>query len=59
MTDNSKDVRDDINEINIFMHEGISSVVTVSNELLSLNKESTLDDVLDLLTERLKKFKLF
>lgn len=59
MTDNNTDVRDDINEINIFMHEGISSVVTVSNELLSLNKESTFDDVLDLLTERLKNLNYF
>ena len=59
MTDNNKNAFDDLNDINIFMHEGISSVVTVSNELLSLNKESTVDDVLALLTEKLKNLDYF
>lgn len=59
MTDINKHDLDDLNDINIFMHEGISSVVAVSNELLSLNIESTVDDVLDLLTERLKSLDYF
>lgn len=50
MTDNNKN----LNNINIFLHEGISSIVEVSNELLSLKKDSTVDDVLNLLTEKLK-----
>ena len=36
------------------MHDGISSVVTVSNDLLSLNKDNTVDDVLEILVEKLK-----
>jgi len=59
MSDSKKSDLEDLNDINIFMHEGISSVVTVSNELLSLSKESNMDDVLDLLTERLKALNYF
>lgn len=51
MTDINKK---DLNNIYNFMHDGISSVVAVSNDLLSLNKENTVDDVLDLLSEKLK-----
>lgn len=51
MTDKDKEL---LNNINNFMHEGISSVVAVSNELLSLKKDSSVDDVLNLLTDKLK-----
>lgn len=51
MTDKDKEL---LNNINNFMHEGISSVVAVSNELLSLKKGSSVDDVLDLLSDKLK-----
>ncbi len=43
----------ELNHIYNFLHEGISSVVSVSNDLLSLTKESTIDDVLDLITEKI------
>lgn len=42
------------NYIYNFMHDGISSVVTISNDLLSLNKDNTVDDIMNLLTEKLK-----
>ncbi len=51
MTDINKK---DFNNIYNFMHDGISSVVTVSNDLLSLNKDNTVDDIIDLLIEKLK-----
>lgn len=59
MNDKKNNDLDDINDINIFMHEGISSVVSVSNDLLSLSKESNTDDVLDLLSDRLKALDYF
>ena len=59
MSDSDSKELDDLNDINIFMHEGISSVVNVSNELLSLNKESNIDDVLNLLTDRLRSLNYF
>ena len=49
----------DLNYIYNFMHDGISSVVAVSNDLLSLNKDNTVDDVLDLLSEKLKMLDYF
>ena len=51
MKDTEKDL---LNNINNFMHEGISSVVAVSNELLSLKNNSSVDDVLNLLTDKLR-----
>ena len=44
----------DLSNIYNFMHDGISSVVAVSNDLLSLNKDNTVDDIIDLLIEKLK-----
>lgn len=49
----------DLNNIYNFMHDGISSVVSISNELLSLNKNSRDDDVLEILAERLKVLDYF
>lgn len=49
----------DLNNIYNFMHDGISSVVAVSNDLLSLNKNSRDDDVLEILAERLKVLDYF
>lgn len=46
--------KNDFNDIYNYMHDGISSVVAVSNDLLSLNKDNTVDDILDLLSEKLK-----
>ena len=43
----------ELDNIYSFMHDGISSVVSISNDLLSLTKENTTDDVLELLTEKL------
>lgn len=51
MIDKDKEL---LNNINSFMHEGISSVVAISHELLSLKKDSSVDDVLNLLTDKLK-----
>jgi len=51
VTDKDKEL---LNNINNFMHEGISSIVAVSNELLSLKKGSSVDDVLELLSDKLK-----
>jgi len=48
-----------IKDVYYFMHEGISSVVNVSHDLLSLNKNCTDDDVLKLLVENLKKLDYF
>ena len=36
------------------MHDGIASVVAVSNDLLSLNKDNTVDDILGVLSEKLR-----
>ena len=44
----------ELGDIYNFMHDGISTVVSVSNELLSLNKDNSVDDALDLLIEKLK-----
>lgn len=49
----------ELNDIYKFMHDGISSVVSISNDLLSLNKNSHDDDVLDILAEKLKVLDYF
>lgn len=49
----------DLNQIYSYMHDGISSVVAVSNDLLSLNKDNSVTDVIDLLTEKLKNLNYF
>lgn len=41
------------------MREGISTVVTVSNDLLSLNKDNTIDDAINLISEKLKALDYF
>ena len=43
-----------LNNIFNFIHDGISSVVSISNDLLSLNTDDTVDDVLNMLAEKLK-----
>jgi len=48
-----------IKDVYHFMHEGISSIVNVIHDLLSLNKNCTDDDVLKLLVEKLKKLDYF
>jgi len=48
-----------IKDVYYFMHEGISSIVNVTHDLLSLNKNCTDDDVLNLLVEKLKKLDYF
>ena len=55
MTDNNKELSNIYN----YMHDGISSVVAVSNDLLLLNKDNTITDVIDLLTEKLKILNYF
>ncbi|MDH5660030.1 MAG: ATP-binding protein [Gammaproteobacteria bacterium] len=49
----------ELSNIYNFMHDGISTVVSVSNDLLSLNKDNSVDDALDLLTEKLKMLNYF
>jgi signal transduction histidine kinase/CheY-like chemotaxis protein/HPt (histidine-containing phosphotransfer) domain-containing protein len=49
----------DLKNIYNFMHDGISTVVAVSNDLLSLNKDNTADDAIDLLSEKLKMLDYF
>ena len=49
----------ELGDIYNFMHDGISTVVSVSNELLSLNKDNSVDDALDLLAEKLKMLNYF
>ena len=54
----------DINENNLKeiyyrLHEGISSVVSISNDLLSLNKDADIDDILSLLKEKFKQLDYF
>ena len=49
----------DLKNIYNFMHDGISAVVSVSNDLLSLNKDNSIDDALDLLSEKLKMLDYF
>ena len=46
----------ELSDIYNFMHDGISTVVSVSNDLLSLNKDNSIDDALDLLIEKLEHF---
>ena len=55
----SKNRNNELNAIYNHMHNGISSVVSVSNDLLSLSKESTTNDIIDLLTEKLKMLAYF
>ena len=43
----------ELNNIFNFMHDGISSVVSISNDLLSLNKNNTVDDALEILSEKI------
>ena len=49
---NSKDI--DVQKLYASMYEGISSVVAINNDLLSLNRESSIDDAIDLISEKLK-----
>ena len=49
----------ELGDIYNFMHDGISTVVSVSNDLLSLNKDNSIDDALDLLAEKLKILNYF
>ncbi len=49
----------DINDIYNFLHDGMSSVVSISNDLLSLHKEHSVDDVLEILFEKLKILNYF
>ena len=49
----------ELSDIYSFMHDGISTVVSVSNDLLSLNKDNSSDDALDLLIEKLKMLDYF
>ncbi len=51
--------KDKLSNIYSYMHEGISSVVDVSNELLSLSKENTVSDVMNTLTEKLIQLDYF
>lgn len=50
----TEDTNNELNQVYSFIHDGISSVVDVNNDLLSLPKSSTPSDVLDILTEKLK-----
>ena len=54
-----KNSNNELNEVYSFIHDGISSVVDVNNDLLSLAKSSTPSDVLDILTEKLKMLDYF
>ena len=49
----------DINDIYNFLHNGMSSVVSISNDLVSLNKNHTVDDVLEILFDKLKVLNYF
>ena len=49
----------DINDIYNFLHNGMSSVVSISNDLVSLNKYHTVDDVLEILFDKLKVLDYF
>lgn len=50
MTDKNND---ELNYIYNHIHDGISSVVAVSNDLLSLNKDKTTADIIRLLSEKI------
>ena len=56
MTENRNN---ELNKVYSFIHDGISSVVDVNNDLLSLPKGSTPSDVIDILTEKLKTLAYF
>jgi len=49
----------DIANVYELMHEGISSVVSISYELLALNKEADINDILELLKEKIKHLNYF
>ncbi len=51
--------KNEFTDVYNFMHDGISSVVDVSNNLLSLNKNNTVNDILNLLSEKLIAFDCF
>lgn len=48
-----------LSDVYSLMHDGISTVVSASNDFLSFNSKNTTDDVLDLLTEKLKMLDYF
>lgn len=50
---------DNITLVYNLMHEGISSVVSISNDLLSLKQEGNIDDILGILKEKLKQMNYF
>ena len=52
IVNNCKDI--DIQKLYVAMHEGISNVVAINNDLLSLNRENSIDDAIDLISEKLK-----
>lgn len=56
MSDNK---RNELNKIYTSMHDGISSIVAVSHDLLSLSKNNTTSDILDLLMEKIKALNYF
>ena len=49
----------DLKEIYHNLHDGISSVVSISNDLLSLNKDAVLNDIFALLKEKFKQLNMF
>jgi len=51
--------KNNLNDIYTSMHEGISSVVSISNDLIGLNEETDVDDILNLLKEKLKQLNYF
>jgi len=48
-----------LKEIYHSLHDSISSVVSISNDLLSLNKDIDINDILSLLKEKLKQLNYF
>ncbi len=53
------DNQQELNHIYTIMHDGISSVVSINSELLSLSRKNTMDDVLTILAEKLKMLDYF
>ncbi len=53
------DSQQELNNIYTIMHDGISSVVSINSELLSLTRKNTIDDVLTILAEKLKMLDYF
>ena len=49
----------ELKEIYHNLHDGISSVVSISNDLLSLNKDAVLNDIFALLKEKFKQLSMF